>query len=87
MQSNEEWLDHMQVQLSAVCKVQNWDLKQTSTLAAGTRSFVVNHGNKNVTVLISSLICTRIHADVILEHDNIDYDDDQIRAVLARKLP
>ncbi len=51
----------------------------------GTRSFVVNNGNKNVTVLISSLICTRIHADAIFEYDNIEYDEDQIRTVLARK--
>jgi len=86
MQTNEEWLDHMQVQLSAVCKAQNWDVKQTSALAVGTRSFVVKYGSKSVTVLISSLICTRIHADVILEHDNIEYDDEQIRTLLARKL-
>jgi hypothetical protein len=55
-------------------------------LAAGTRSFVVNHGSKTATVLISSLICRRIHAEVILEHDNIEYDVEQIRMVLAREL-
>jgi hypothetical protein len=27
----------------------------------------------NVTVLISSLICTRIHADAIFEYDTIEY--------------
>lgn len=32
MQTNAKWLDNMQVRLSAVCKSQNWDLKQTSVL-------------------------------------------------------
>jgi hypothetical protein len=76
----------MQVRLSAVCKSQNWDLKQTSALAAGTRSFAVKHGSKSITVLISSLISTRIEADVILENDDVEYDKDQIHSLLARKL-
>jgi hypothetical protein len=37
-------------------------------------------------VLISNLICTRIEADVILEYDDIEYDEDQIRTLLVRKL-
>jgi hypothetical protein len=37
MQTNEKWLDDMQVKLSAVGKAQNWELKQTSALAVGTR--------------------------------------------------
>ena len=86
MQRNEKWLDDMQVKLSDVCKAYDWDLKQTSALAVGTRSFVVKHGSKSITVLISNLICTRIEADVILEYDDIEYDEDQIHAVLARKL-
>jgi hypothetical protein len=76
----------MRLKLSDVCKADSWDLKQTPNPAAGTRSFVVNHGSKSVTVLISSLVSTRIEADVILENDDIDYDEDQIRTVLARKL-
>ena len=31
MQTNEKWLDDMQVKLSAVCKAYNWGLKQTSS--------------------------------------------------------
>jgi hypothetical protein len=76
----------MQVKLSDVCKAYNWDLKQTSALAVGTRSFEVKHGSKGVTVLISSLVSTRIEADVILEYDDVEYDEDQIHTVLARKL-
>jgi hypothetical protein len=86
MERDEKWLDDMQFKLSDVCKASNWDLKQTSALAVGTRSFVVKHGSKSITVLISSLICTRIQADIILEYDNIQYDEDQIRTLLARKL-
>lgn len=85
MPTKEEWLDHMQFQLSAVCKAQNWDLKQTSALEAGTRSFVVNDGRKNVTVLLSSLVCTRIHANAIFEDDDIEYDEAMIRTILAQK--
>jgi hypothetical protein len=74
MQTNEKWLDDMQVKLSAVCKAYNWGLKQTSAWAAGTRSFAVKHGSKSITVLISRLISTRIEADVILEHDDVEYE-------------
>jgi len=49
MKTNERWLDDMQVKLSDVCKAYNWDLKQTSALAVGTRSFEVKHGSKGVT--------------------------------------
>jgi hypothetical protein len=85
METDEGWLDEMQAMLSNVCKAQNWDLKQTATLAGGTRSFNVQRGSKIVTVLISSLISTRIPADVIMEHDNIDYDEEQILTRLSRK--
>jgi hypothetical protein len=87
MERDEKWLDGMQVKLSHICKASNWDLKQTPVLAVGTRSFAAEHGGKSITVLISNLICTRIEADVILEYDDIEYDEDQIRTLLARKLP
>jgi hypothetical protein len=86
MERDEKWLDDMQAKLSNICKASNWDLRQTATLAAGTRSFAVERGRKSITVLISNLICTRIEADVILEYDDIEYDEDQIRTLLARKL-
>jgi hypothetical protein len=85
MPTKEKWLDHMQSRLSKVCEAQNWDLKQTSALETGTRSFVVNDGSKNLTVLLSSLVCTRIHANAIFEYDDIEYDEAMIRTVLARK--
>jgi hypothetical protein len=86
MERDEKWLDDMQSKLSDVCKASNWDLKQTSALTVGTRSFVVKHGSKSITVLVSNLICTRIEADVILEYDDIEYDEEQIRTLLAREL-
>ena len=86
MKSDEIWIDDFQAKLTSVCSACNLDLNQTPALAAGTRSFVVKHGGKRVTVLISSLISTRISADIILEHDDINYDEDQIRTVLARKV-
>jgi len=85
MPTKEEWLDDMQIKLSDVCNTQHWDLKQTPVLAGGTRSFVVVHRSESATVLISSLVCTRLHADIILEDDDVDYDKDQIRTLLARK--
>jgi hypothetical protein len=86
MERDEKWLDGMQVKLSDVCKSSNWGLKQTAVLAVGTRSFLVEHGGKSITVLISNLICTRIEADVKLEYDDIEYDEDQIRTLVAEKL-
>jgi hypothetical protein len=86
MAIDEQWLDRMQAMLSEVCKAHDWDLIQTSALPLGTRSFSVRYGSKNVTVLVSSLVSTRVEADVIFEHDDIEFDEDQIGRILAAKL-
>jgi hypothetical protein len=86
MLTNDGWLDQTQVTLSNACKSQSWNLKQTSSHAPGTRSYIVSYKSKDVTVLISSLISTLVEADVKFEHDDIEYDEDQMRRILAPKL-
>jgi hypothetical protein len=86
MPINDGWLDQTQVMLSNVCKSHGWDLKQTSPLPPGTRSYNISHKSKSVTVLISSLISTLVEADVKFEHDDIEYDEDQMSRLLAPKL-
>ena len=83
---NEQWLDRTQAMLSEVCRAHDWDLIQTSAVPLGTRSFSIKYGSKSVTVLISSLVSTRVEADVIFDHDDIEYDEDQMRRILAPKL-
>jgi len=86
MAIDEPWLDKTQAMLSEVCKVHDWNLIPTSSLPIGTRSFSVKCGSKSVTVLVSSLVCTPTEADVVFEHDDIEYDVDQMQRILAPKL-